>query len=264
MNVAGPAVHHAGHDVGERARGHDRPLSRAPRTIARATAREWRSSPNMKMMSARSLSQRSATTSAAHGPARAHAHVERAVEAERKAALGLSSCMEETPRSSTTPSAEFDPEVARDAIEAGEFAVAPTSAARRQPRPGPAPRRPRVGSRSMPMTAVSGRREDRRAHSRRRRRCRRYRRRRLGRSELRDDRVAASTGMWRAGPPATSARPPSPPVIAAIPANFSREHHVRAGCAPPAPARPGFQGAADAASPRHCPPWPTPCNQRKI
>ena len=58
-------------------------------TMARATAREWRSSPSMKMMLARSRSLAACTTSAALGAIAAHAHVERPVEAEGEAALGV-------------------------------------------------------------------------------------------------------------------------------------------------------------------------------
>ena len=57
--------------------------------MARATARAWRSSPRIARMAARSRSEAEATTSAAVGPADAHAHVERTVMAKGKSALGL-------------------------------------------------------------------------------------------------------------------------------------------------------------------------------
>ena len=89
MDRAGLRAHDAPDD-GRRARrwcGSD--ASAARRTMARATARECRSSPRRKMTLARSRSEMFAITSAALGPVRAHAHVERAVVAERKSALGL-------------------------------------------------------------------------------------------------------------------------------------------------------------------------------
>ncbi len=109
MNIVRPHAHRGGNDVGERRRGRDRRL-RARLTMARATARECRSSPRRKMMLARSRSLAWATTSAALAAPRPHAHVERAVVAEGKtAAAAVSSCMEETPRSSTTPSTAAKP-----------------------------------------------------------------------------------------------------------------------------------------------------------
>ena len=81
----------------------------------------------------------------------AHPHVERAVEPEREAALGLSSCIDDTPRSSTTPSTAGWP----------NFSATRSSAEKRSStsvsRPlacstRPAPFATALWSRSMPIT----------------------------------------------------------------------------------------------------------------
>ena len=73
-----------------------RPARAWSRSAPACARRRWRgdrarkrSSPSVAMMLARSRSEARAITSAALGPVAAHAHVERAVETEREAALGL-------------------------------------------------------------------------------------------------------------------------------------------------------------------------------
>src|SRR5262245_22316644 len=79
------------------------------RTIARATARAWRSSPSIVMIAARSRSEARATTSAAvaaEPPMRMSSGPSRRKEKPRSPS---SSCIEETPRSNTMPSTASRP-----------------------------------------------------------------------------------------------------------------------------------------------------------
>ena len=89
LGLVALAAEHAGDDVGELAGRGDRRFSPRRATMALAIARARRSSPSLPMISASSCSDSVLTRSAAVGPCRAHAHVERAVLHEGEAALGL-------------------------------------------------------------------------------------------------------------------------------------------------------------------------------
>ena len=104
MDRAGPRMHDAPDDLGERAGGaRSAPSSRA-RTMARATARACRSSPSVAMIAARSRSEARATTSAALGPAPPMRMSSGPSRRNEKPRAASSSCIDDTPRSSTTPS----------------------------------------------------------------------------------------------------------------------------------------------------------------
>ncbi len=145
--------------------------------MARATPREWRSSPSRKMMLARSRSPAVATTSAALGPSLRHPHVERTVEAERKSALGL---VELHRRDADIEHHAVDLVVAAfagDIIEIGEAVFDQSQPAlRRLHHVGAAGDRGLVAVDADHLAVGGG--EDRARCSRRRRRCRRYRCRR--------------------------------------------------------------------------------------
>ena len=158
-------------------------IGAAPRalTMARATAREWRSSPRMKMMLARSRSPAAATTSAALGALARPCACRAARRGGRKSrARRVSSCMEETPRSSTTPSTASKPAVARDRVEIGKAVFDQRQAAVRRLHQVGAERDRALVAVDADHFAVGGG-EDGAACSRRRRKWRRYRRRRHAR-----------------------------------------------------------------------------------
>ncbi len=152
--------------------------------MARATPREWRSSPSWKMMSARSRSDACATTSAALGPSPPMRMSSGPSSRNEKPRSASSSCIEDTPRSSTTPSTAAWP----------NFSATRSSSEKRvlDQRQPPAGRLDQTGAvRDRALVAVDaddlriGGGEDRAAYSRRRRKCRRYRRRRRARSATR-------------------------------------------------------------------------------
>ncbi len=122
MNVAGPSVHDAGHDVGERPGGHDRPFSarRHDRAGDGAGAALLAQQENDVGEIALAAFRDHVGGAWAGG---AHAHVERAVEAERKAAFGRIELHGGNAEVEHDAVGRFDPEVAHNAIEAGEFAA---------------------------------------------------------------------------------------------------------------------------------------------
>ena len=166
-------------DLGERRGGDDRRLFARARRWRGRRARECRSSPSWKMMSARSRSDACATTSAALGPSppmRMSSGPSRRNEKPRSAS---SSCIEETPRSSTTPSTASRAVLARNCVEIGEALFDQRQPAVRRLAQDP-PRRDRALVAVDGDDLAVGGGEDRARCSRRRRRCRRYRRRRRG------------------------------------------------------------------------------------
>ena len=208
------------------------------------------------MMLARSVSDAFATTSAAVGPSLAHPHVERTVEPEREAALGLI----ELHRGNA--------DIHHDAVDRVE------RPARRRlrpdwrtgPRPGSAGRPSRstrsnppaiaVRSRSMPITRRCRRRRGSRGCSRRRRRSRRHRRRRRAARAI-STASRPSTEIWRAeagharAPGAGRRRKwkldadgPMAPQISALCRAFPAEKpptHASTRCSPPQAANPDFR-----------------------
>ena len=185
MDVAGPRAHDAGDDVGERARGAR--SARSPR------ARRWRG--RRRAHGAPRRGSQMMVGEIALGRARddvggaralaAHAHVERPVEAEGEAALGLVELH------------RGDAEIEHDAVDArrGRSCARRRRDRRSDPRPASSrplavlrPDRRRARSRSGRGRCRSpGSRPPRgwRAYSRRRRRWRRYRRRRRARRGIR-------------------------------------------------------------------------------
>ena len=163
-------------------------------TMARATARECRSSPSWKMMSARSRSDGLRHHVGGARAVAAHAHVERAVEAEREAALGLVELHRR------------DAEIEHDAVDrvVAEFSRRPRSSAEKRSSTSGQPATAgfdQIGAvRDRALVAVDADHlrirppRGSRACSRRRRRCRRYRCRRRARSEIRAP-ARASTGI---------------------------------------------------------------------
>ena len=97
--------------------------SRRAATMARATARAWRSSPSVAMMVARSRSEAAATTSAALGPSRPMRMSSGPSCRKENPRSASSSCIEETPRSKTTPSTASWPRSARHRLQIGELVL---------------------------------------------------------------------------------------------------------------------------------------------
>src|SRR5262245_21180175 len=101
MDRARTRMHNAGDDVGERARGADR------RVAARShhgTGNAARSSPSVAKIAASSSSDAAATMSAAVGPSRPMRMSSGPSWRKENPRAASSSCIEETPRSKTTPS----------------------------------------------------------------------------------------------------------------------------------------------------------------
>ncbi len=115
------------------------------------------------MMSARSRSAACATTSAALGPSRAHAHVERTVEPEREAALGLVELHRGHAEIEHDAVHRGVAEFFRDAIERGEALFDQREPAAGRLAPGRRRCATALWSRSMPMTCGIGGGEDRAA-----------------------------------------------------------------------------------------------------
>ena len=167
-----------GDDIGERARWCGSALAARALTMARATAREWRSSPRMKMMLARSRSlARGDHIGRARRPRRPCACRAARRGGRKSRARRVSSCMEETPRSSTTPSTASKPALARDRVEIGKAILDQRQPAVRRLHQVGAERDRALVAVDADHLAVGGG-EDGAAYSRRRRRWRRYRRRR--------------------------------------------------------------------------------------
>ena len=121
MNVAGPAVHDAGDDVGERAGGRDRPFAArrhdgAGDGAGAALLAEQKDDVGEIALGALRDHVGGGRTG------RAHAHVERPVEAEREAALGRVELHGRHAEIEHDAVDRFDPEIAGDAVERGEFA----------------------------------------------------------------------------------------------------------------------------------------------
>ena len=113
-------------------------------------------------------------------PLRAHAHVERPVEPERKAALGLVELHRGHAEIEHDAVDRRVAELARDPVELGEALLDQREpSARRLHQVGAARHRAAVAVDGDDLRI--GRGEDRAGYSRRRRRCRRYRRRRRAR-----------------------------------------------------------------------------------
>ena len=150
---ARPGADHPPDDVGQRLGGDGSALPCGRRRWRARRAREWRSSPSWKMMSARSRSEACATTSAALGPSRPMRMSSGPSSRNEKPRGASSSCIEDTPRSSTTPSTAAWP----------NFSATRSSAEKRSSikvsRPladctRPAPFATAAWSRSMPMTCA--------------------------------------------------------------------------------------------------------------
>ena len=107
------------------------------------------------MMSARSRSEARATTSAALGPSPPMRMSSGPSSRNEKPRSASSSCIEDTPRSSTTPSTGVVAEFLARRDRARRSAPRPASAGRRPPATRPAPRATALWSRSMPMTCAS-------------------------------------------------------------------------------------------------------------
>ena len=178
MDAVGPRVDHGADDVGERAGGRDRRLGAGRDDGACATRRAKRSSPSVAMIAGEiALGGVRDHIGGARSVA-AHAHVERTVEPERKAALGL---VELHRRHADVEHHAVDglvAELARHRVEIGEPVLDQREAAADlQDQPGAVRDRGLVAvDADHPRIGAQGSL----ARSRRRRTCRRYRCRRRG------------------------------------------------------------------------------------
>ena len=122
MDVAGPPVHHASHDVGERPGGRDRSFAARRHdgagdgAGAALLAQEVNDIGEVALAAFRDHVGRGRACGA-------HAHVEGAVEAEREAAFRRVELHGGDAEVEHDAVDGFDPEIARDAIERGEFAL---------------------------------------------------------------------------------------------------------------------------------------------
>ena len=147
--------------------------ARRSATMARAMRRAARSSPSWKRMSASRASGSRFTRSAAEGPARSMRMSSGPSCRNEKPRAAVSSCIEETPMSSTTPSSGDRARLRGDAVELAEAPLpqlqpAAIVAARRR-------RRQRLGVAVDRRSPAPRRRRAAPRRSRRRRRCRRAR-----------------------------------------------------------------------------------------
>ena len=144
MDVARPAVDHARDDVGESARRRDRPL--AARRHDGAGDGAGPALLAQQEDDVRELALRTLRDDVGRGrTGRAHAHVERPLEAEREAALGgveLHGGHAEVEHDAVH---RFHPELARDAVERAQTRPAPASSGPRPLRSGVALRPPPAG-----------------------------------------------------------------------------------------------------------------------